>query len=266
MHLLYCLSDPEIDRSYEALVEQLGIAMQLPENLPLACTHVLRADQQGLSLGSVQQGTQGPEATRVDFTAATLLYRLKTSGKSQGLGKALGLAKHPGLYVLDATAGLGKDSLLMAYLGCEVTMLERSPLIHALLADGLKRGRLSEEALVAAALTRMSLHQIEARQWIADIARGAQRQPDVIYLDPMFPPRNKSAKVKKDIALLQEVLGAQEDFASLLEAARAVARMRVVVKRPGSKADASVPAASFTVPGKTAHFEVYVSSSFSNMR
>jgi 16S rRNA (guanine1516-N2)-methyltransferase len=253
---------------FAALAQRLGLTLcDVAAVLPPLATHVLEAGPLGLCLRTAADVVQGPSATRVDFLDAALLYRLRTSGKRQGLGQALGLQKHPAPFVLDATAGLGRDALLMAHLGCRVLMLERSALIHALLEDGIARAQAaSGEPLVLAAVARLQLQQDEAREWLAQAARGAQEQPDVVYLDPMFPPRNKSAKVKKDIALLHEILGAESDFESLLQAARAVARLRVVVKRPGSKGDSELPKPTFTVPGKTAHFEVYVSNNASSMR
>lgn len=263
--LLRCLA---ADRArVEPLAMQLGLALQDETTvIPSHITHVLEADEQGLCLRAVADDLRGPSATRVDFFDAALLYRLRTSGKRQGLGQALGLQKHPAPFVLDATAGLGRDALLMAHLGCRVLMLERSPLIHALLEDGLARARANDiEPMITSAVAQLQLEHAEAREWLLQAARGEREQPDVVYLDPMFPPRNKSAKVKKDIALLHDLLGAESDFASLLQAARAVAKLRVMVKRPGNKGDAELPQPTFTVPGKTAHFEVYVSSA-SSMR
>lgn len=248
----------------EALACRLGLPLEPASGngSSEAASHMLVLDDDGLCL----HGNDGATPTRVDFLDPALLYRLRTSGRRQGLGQALGLHKHPAPQVLDATAGLGRDALLMAHLGCEVLMLERSPLIHALLEDGLLRaGTAEHEALVRAAIPRLQLRAAEARDWLGSIVAGKAQQPDIVYLDPMFPPRNKSAKVKKDIALLHELLGSEDDFASLLQAARAAARLRVVVKRPGGKPDAALPVPSFIVPGKTAHFEVYVSSKVSSM-
>jgi 16S rRNA (guanine1516-N2)-methyltransferase len=229
-----------------------------------AFTHVLWTGPDGLALSSAN-GNAGT-ATRVDFMDATLHYRLRTSGKRQGIGKAVGLDKKAGISVLDATAGLGRDALVMAYLGCHVQMLEHSPVIHALLEDGLQRARTGNDATIKDALERMELYHYDARRWFADIASGARPKPEVVYLDPMFPLRTKSANVKKDIAMLQSALNTEHDFAGLLDAARQSATHRVVVKRPGNKPGKDVPEPSFTVSGKSAHFEVYVNSSFSSMR
>ncbi len=223
---------------------------------------MLSLDETGLALHDAHDPRAA--ATRVDFSDAGLQYRLQTTGKRQGLGKAIGLDKVKAsqqVSVVDATAGLGRDALVLAHLGCRVLMLERSPIIHALLADGLQRG--SQHAELKVVLARMQLQQADARQWLAAAASGDER-PDVVYLDPMFPPRDKSAKVKKDIALLHALLGSEEDLPSLLQAARAVARYRVVLKRPDGKLPTGVPEPTFWLKGKAAAFAIYVNSSFAN--
>jgi 16S rRNA (guanine1516-N2)-methyltransferase len=261
----------------EVLAQRLGLQLQVvaeqeraePEDAAAATSAAEPGAAPLLELaadGLCLHGKDGAAPTRVDFLDASLLYRLRTSGRRQGLGQALGLHKLPAPRVVDATAGLGRDALLMAHLGCEVLMLERSPVVHALLEDGLQRACVAAAPeLLQQAVARLQLQHAEAREWLAAAAQDSALQPDIVYLDPMFPPRNKSARVKKDIALLHELLGAESDFASLLQAARAAARLRVVVKRPGGKPDAALPTPSFIVPGKTAHFEVYVSSKASSM-
>lgn len=251
------------------LANSLAQRLQLPcidLNSPIipSATHMLWVDSDGLALGPAD--AKPAAATRVDFLDPTLLYRLRTSGKRQGIGKAVGLDKAAGITVLDATAGLGRDALVLAYLGCNMQLLEKSPVIHALLEDGLRRARADKDQQLGSTLARMQLFHADARQWFEDIQRNARPRPDVIYLDPMFPPRSKSASVKKDIALLQNVLDEEPDFPGLLAAARRGARHRVVVKRPGNKPGHDVPAPTLIVAGKSAHFEVYVISSFSSMR
>lgn len=236
--------------------------------LPTDCTHVLRISAAGLELALA--GVTRQAGTRVDFLDPTLQYRLHTSGKRQGLGKAVGLDKAKAISVLDATAGLGRDALVLAHLGCRVTLAEQSPVMHALLADGLRRAHAEADGALAETLARMTLVHADARRLFAAIASRAQPRPDVVYLDPMFPPRDKSASVKKDIALLQSLLGVEQEFPAFLAEARACATHRVVVKRPGGKpsgkAEEGVSAPTFVVPGKSAHFEVYVNSSFSSIR
>ena len=223
-------------------------------------THVLCLEDSGLSLQrlDLKAGEIHKQPTKVDFQDAALLYRKNSFGKNQGLAKAVGLNKHKPMCVLDATAGLGRDAFLLASLGCQIYMLEQSAIIYSLLLDGVKRTENSEDEKLKAIIQNMSLHHANAQDWFEDIMLGVKAKPDVIYLDPMFPPRNKNANVKKDIGLLQEILGFDEGNNSLLEAAKSCAKHRVVVKRPGSKAIKGSVKPSFVVPGKTAHFEVFV--------
>lgn len=197
--------------------------------------------------------------TRVDFTDPALLYRLRTSGRRQGIGQAVGLNKHPSLSVMDCTAGLGRDAFVLAGLGCELVMVERHPVVHALLADGLSKAMSRGDTAVRDICKRMSLQHSSAHDLLAQLAAG--QGPDVVYMDPMFPQRSKSAKVKKDMAGLQRVLGPDEDVLSLLELALRVAKRRVVVKRPRSSDMAWLEARlkpAFSFPGKSMQFDVFL--------
>jgi len=227
----------------------------------------LVAGADGLALRDAADARAAP--TRVDFLEPSLQYRLRTSGKRQGIAKAAGLDKLAAgqqLFVVDATAGLGRDALVLAYLGCRVLMLERSPLLHALLADGFARAQTGADAGFAAVMQRMMLWHGEAREWLASAARGEVERPDVVCLDPMFPPRGKSAKVKKDMALLHRLLGSEDDLESLLAVALQAAKYRVVLKRPDGKVPEALPQPTLWVGERPAAFAVYVNSSFSRMR
>ena len=241
------------------------LVVSIEENLASAGL-LLRVDEHGLGL---RDPVERAAATRVDFLATDLHYRLKTTGKRQGVGKAVGLDKVAAglrLQVVDATAGLGRDALVLAHLGCDVTMLEQHPVMHALLADGLARGLVQAEGEFLGVLQRLQLCHIDARSWLAAVERGEHEAPDVVYLDPMFPPRDKSAKVKKDMALLHRLLGSEQDLGSLLEVALRVARYRVVLKRPDGKLPPELPAPTLWIGEQPAAFAVYVNSSLANMR
>jgi 16S rRNA (guanine1516-N2)-methyltransferase len=217
--------------------------------------HVLTWDAQGLSLYCAADSKAAP--TRVDFLSGTMHRRLSTSNKRSGLLKAAGLDKYPlPLHVLDATAGLGIDAYSLAARGCRITLLEKSPVMAALLADGLRRGLASGNEVAIANLERMSLHAVDARHWMQKLA--ASERPDVITLDPMFPPRQKTAKVKKDMALMQTLLPPNEDIEELLALALQRARKRVVLKRPGRASREAEPKPDFQVPGTACHFQVFI--------
>jgi 16S rRNA (guanine1516-N2)-methyltransferase len=241
------------------------LIVDIDESLASAAL-LLSADEHGLGL---RDPAERATATRVDFLAADLQYRLKTTGKRQGVGKAVGLDKVAAgrrLHVADATAGLGRDALVLAHLGCEVTMLEQHPVMHALLADGLERGLAQASAEFLSVLQRLQLFHTDARSWLAAAAGGEHRAPDVVYLDPMFPPRDKSAKVKKDMVLLHRLLGSEQDLGSLLEVALKAARYRVVLKRPDGKLPPGLPAPTLWIGEQPAAFAVYVNSSLATMR
>jgi 16S rRNA (guanine1516-N2)-methyltransferase len=204
------------------------------------------------------------ETLKIDLADPALLYRLRTSGKRQGIGKAVGLDKTPAqVHVLDCTAGLGRDALVLAHLGCRVTMLERSPRVHAALQVAMVQA--AGHPVLASALHRMTLHLANALEWFARIEVGEVPAPDVIYLDPMFPERSKSAKVKQEMARLQALLGPDEDLPEVLSAALRIATYRVVVKRPPGNHQLPGPEPAFTITGKASHFSVYTNKSLSSM-
>ncbi len=189
----------------------------------------------------------------VDFLDGKLQHRAQSFIKNQNIAKAVGVKGRFRPSVLDATAGLGKDAYLLASLGCEVSMLERSALIHALLADGLAR-REVYDAATTAILERMSLRLGE----FLSLEPGAA-QYDVVYLDPMFPERRKSAKVKKDMALMQQLLGHQADASDLLEHARRFAKKRVVVKRAKLSPQLGTVKPDIEFKGSSSRYDVYLS-------
>ncbi len=231
------VSTEEYDTDYVEAIKQLTELPLMDSEEADNATHLLSLDASGLSLKSLDSRARENHKlpTRVDFLNAALHYRKNSFGKHQGLAKAVGLNKHEPMLVLDATTGLGRDAFILASMGCQVTMLEQSPVIYSLLNDGLKRAETIEDEELLSIIRQMTLHHANAQDWFAEIKRGAKAKPDVIYLDPMFPPRSKNANVKKDIALLQEVLGFDEDSDSLIEAAKDCAKHRVVVKKPEVK-------------------------------
>src|SRR5690606_31731336 len=133
--------------------------------------------------------------------------------------------------VLDLPAGLGRDAFVLASLGCAVQLVERSPIVFALLEDGLTRARqfaAEQDQELAQILARMQAYRAQA----ADYLQGLADDVDVIYLDPMFPERDKTADVKKEMRAFHSLVGRDEDAGDLLSLALQKARYRVVVKRP----------------------------------
>lgn len=184
----------------------------------------------------------------VDFNSLVLKKR-HDAGKRQALVQACRPAK--GVRILDATAGWGRDAAVLANFGAEVLMLERHPVMAALLFDGLRRA-LDRNSF----RNGLSLLNVEAKEYLHSLLPG--EFPDVIYIDPMHPERHKSALVKKDMQALQQMIGADHDAVDLIQLAIRRARQRVVVKWPERLTPLLPP--SQTIHGKTVRFDVYLPS------
>lgn len=213
---------------------------------------LLFSDEHGLALQATGKGAPGP--VRVDFASGKSGYRREHGGGTgQLVARAVGLQKTKvRLHVLDATAGLGQDAFVLAGLGCTMTLFERSPVIHALLADGLERGLLNPD--IAGILNRITLMEGSSIDWLQGAGTGAA---DVIYLDPMFPHRDKSALVKKEMQLFRPIVGDDDDAPALLAAALAVATYRVVVKRPRKAPAIEGPEPTTRLEGKSSRYDIY---------
>jgi 16S rRNA (guanine1516-N2)-methyltransferase len=185
----------------------------------------------------------------VDFAQGKARHRREYPGKEL-LAKAIGYKKSSPPTVLDATAGLGADSFLLASLGCQVFLCERSKVIAALLADGLARA--SQQQETASIVAKMHLLTGAAANWIP------QYSVDVIYLDPMYPSRTKTALVKKELRILREVVGEDHDAADLLPQALCYAKQRVVVKRPRLAEYLAGQKPDIEISGKAVRFDVYL--------
>lgn len=197
-------------------------------------------------------------AVYVDFTSGKAQHRLKFGGgKGQALAKAIGLHKRSNPVVIDATAGLGRESFVLASLGCDVTLLERNDKVHALLEDGLRRAEASTDGSLSSIISRMNLVKADAQQWLLEQSLAAQ-SPDVVYIDPMFPERNKSALVQKEMRFFHEVVGDDADAVALVAIARRVAKHRVVVKRPRLAEQLADSKPAFVITGKTTRYDVYL--------
>jgi 16S rRNA (guanine1516-N2)-methyltransferase len=218
---------------------------------------LLFLDENGLGLQVTGKGAPGP--VRAEFVTGKAGYRREHGGGTgQLIAKAVGLKKaRQSLHLLDATAGLGQDAFVLASLGCRLTLFERSPVIHALLSDGLARAALNEQS--APIVARMALQPGNSIDWLAQADAGAA---DVIYLDPMFPHRDKSALVKKEMQVFRTVVGDDEDSPALLDAALAVATYRVVVKRPRKAEPVNGREPTTRIEGKSSRYDIYSIKAF----
>jgi len=189
----------------------------------------------------------------VDFLSGPVFYRYQNNRHiNQPLARAAGIKKGLRPSICDVTAGLGGDSFVLAALGCHVTMTERSPLIWALLENGIKCA-LSHPEIGNIFKERVALHFDDGISFI----NSSDLKYDTIYLDPMYPQQKKSALNKLQMRLLRQLVGSDEDSTILLQEARANAGKRVVVKRPAGAPFLEQP--SFVIKGKSSRFDVYLS-------
>ena len=176
-----------------------------------------------------QSGSRTPGPIFVDFVTGKSAHRRKFGGgKGQPLAKAVGVKGSTTPQVLDLTGGMGRDAFVLATLGCDVQMIERSPVVAALLDDGLRRGMLDPQ--VHPIIEKMALIHTDAQDYLKTLEE--HQLPDVIYMDPMYPHSKKSAGVKKEMTLLRKLVGPDSDSAEVLKQALQSKVKRIVVKRP----------------------------------
>jgi 16S rRNA (guanine1516-N2)-methyltransferase len=234
-----------------ALAAEMGIPLARKDSKEFQFLLICSAD--GLSLK--QTDKNGPGPIMVSFTGSTMEYRLKHGGgRSQALARAIGLKKGWQPAVIDTTAGLGRDGFVLAYLGCQVHMLERSPILAAMLKDGLQRARRAAHTAETAGRIRLTL--TDSKEFLQKLKQ--QDRSDVIYLDPMYPERTKSSLVKKEMRMLRGLAGDDQDAEKLLDIALQCATNRVVVKRPRLAETLGDTTPSHAITGKTSRFDVYL--------
>lgn len=148
--------------------------------------------------------------------------------------------------ICDLSAGLGKDAWFLYSQGYEVELVERSSIIAQLLEDGLQRANCT-----------MKLFKGEAKDYLALLINN-KNYPDVIYFDPIFPEKSKTALSQKSARILKAVVGTDEDSEEIFQLALKVATKRVVIKRPlhGKTISDKIPDLVFK--GKSVRFDVYL--------
>ncbi len=198
---------------------------------------------------------QNNTAIHVDFLSGTLAHRRQYGGgKGQAIAKAIGIKQYKlPLHVIDATAGLAKDAFVLACLGCSVTLIERNPIVAELVNQAILQAQQSDDF--------KSIHQqgfelIHANA--IDYLKQLKINADIIYLDPMYPERKKSAAVKKNMQILQKLLGQDNDTHMLFELALQRATKRVVVKRPKGAPSLTDKQPTMSIESKITRYDVYV--------
>lgn len=194
----------------------------------------------------------------VDFVGGAVGHRFRSGeGRKQDLPKAVGFSSGTIPDVVDATAGLGRDAFLLASLGARVTLIERSETMHALLLEGLERAR-AEGGRHAETVSRMTLVHGDSCVLLP------QMNPQVILIDPMHPPRDKTALVKKEMRLIRDIVGTDADSVQLMQVALEAAQNRVVLKWPlRAEPMAGVRKPSHQILGKSTRYDVFVKAKIS---
>lgn len=194
----------------------------------------------------------------VDFVGGAVGHRFRSGeGRKQDLPKAVGFSSGTIPDVVDATAGLGRDAFLLASLGARVTLIERSETMHALLLEGLERAR-AEGGRHAETVSRMTLVHGDSCVLLP------QMKPQVILIDPMHPPRDKTALVKKEMRLIRDIVGTDADSVQLMQVALEAAQNRVVLKWPlRAEPMAGVRKPSHQILGKSTRYDVFVKAKIS---
>ncbi|NYA24888.1 class I SAM-dependent methyltransferase [Haemophilus haemolyticus] len=196
-------------------------------------------------------------AIYVDFVGGTMAHRRKFGGgRGEAVAKAVGIKGSELPTVIDATAGLGRDAFVLASIGCQVRLVERHPVVFLLLQDGLNRAYQDEEIgeMLQQNLRLLNVQHINELDPNTDYA-------DVVYLDPMYPHKQKSALVKKEMRVFQHLVGADLDADELLLPALQLAKKRVVVKRPGYAEFLSGKQPHFSRETKNHRFDIYMGAS-----
>jgi len=238
------------------------------DNLPLDPSSVLSEVStplillyHGASVSIIQTEKGAPGPVSASFLEGKAEHRRKFGGgKGQLIAKAVGLKSGVVPEILDVTAGLGRDAFVLASLGCKVRMLEQSPVIAELLSSALDFARSSH---VDEIISRMTFEEAEATHWLD---RHSDKVADVIYLDPMYPHREKSSLVKKEMRLFKLLIDSDQNDDALLKAALEKARYRVVVKRPRKGIMIKGPAPSYQLSGKSSRYDIYTLKSLDGLK
>jgi len=222
----------------------VGITHEMPEQSFTGLA--LRIDGGGLSLIGGGQALYGdfshllPRAKQNNLGGELLVKAAKIKGAADGLT------------AIDATAGLGEDSFLLAAAGFKVSLYERDPVIAELLQDAMQRA--SDVPELKDIIGRMKLFMDDSLNALPKLTDS----PDIVLLDPMFPARQKSGLIKKKFQLLQQLEQPCTDEEELMNAALSCRPKKVIVKRPANGAYLGSKKPNYAIKGKTIRYDCIV--------
>ena len=192
---------------------------------------------------------------KCSFIEGPILHRLKYGkGRGQNLAKAVGMKFNKNRNIIDATAGLGYDSFILASLGAKVTLIERSQKMHELLQNGINEG-ISFGGEIEKIINRMELLFGDSKDVLPKLT------PEVIMIDTMYKERKKTALVKNNMRLVREIVGPDTDYIELLEVALNCAKNRVVLKQPRyAEPIKDIKKCSHQIIGKTIRYDIFMTN------
>ena len=192
---------------------------------------------------------------KCSFIEGPILHRLKYGkGRGQNLAKAVGMKFNKNRNIIDATAGLGYDSFILASLGAKVTLIERSHKMHELLQNGINEG-ISFGGEIEKIINRMELLFGDSKDILPKLT------PEVIMIDTMYKDRKKTALVKNNMRLVREIVGPDSDYIELLKVALNCAKNRVVLKQPRyAEPIKEIRKCSHQILGKTIRYDIFMTN------
>ena len=192
---------------------------------------------------------------KCSFIEGPILHRLKYGkGRGQNLAKAVGMKFNKNRNIIDATAGLGYDSFILASLGAKVTLIERSQKMYELLQNGIDEGK-SFGGEIEKIINRMELLFGDSKDILPKLT------PEVIMIDTMYKERKKTALVKNNMRLVREIVGPDTDYIELLEVALNCAKNRVVLKQPRyAEPIKEIRKCSHQILGKTIRYDIFMTN------
>ncbi len=196
---------------------------------------------------------------KCSFIEGPILHRLKYGkGRGQNLAKAVGMKSNKNRNIIDATAGLGYDSFILASIGAKVTLIERSQKMHELLQNGIDEGK-SFGGEIEKIINRMELLFGDSKDILPRLS------PEVIMIDTMYKDRKKTALVKNNMRLVRDIVGPDSDYIDLLKIALNCATNRVVLKQPRyAEPIKEIRKCSHQILGKTIRYDIFMTNKFFN--
>lgn len=243
--VIYTEQDTYMDRA-ELLADELGARITRDRSDAETQDVFLLIDDEGIALAG------SGLILRADLTG--MLPRIRTANlRNELLVRAAKIRGAAGeLRAVDATAGFGEDSLLLAAAGFSVRLYEYNPVTAILLEDALQRAAQVPE--LSDIVSRMGLLKEDSVEAMPRLPFA----PDVILLDPMFPARQKSGLIRKKLQLIQKLEKPCADEETLMKAALAARPKKIVIKRPAKGPYLAGIRPGYSIEGKVIRYDCIV--------